>query len=91
MPGLKSVVIAGTPKERRDLLDDLKGADIVITSYPLIRRDIGLYKNIEFSCCILDEAQHIKNPDSINAKTAKSINAKVRFALPGTPIENSLT
>ena len=91
VPGLKSVVIAGTPHERWELLKVLKGVDIVITSYPLIRRDIGLYKNIEFSCCILDEAQHIKNPDSINAKTAKSINAKVRFALTGTPIENSLT
>lgn len=90
-PDLKSEVIAGTPKERWDILKSLKGADIVITSYPLIRRDIELYKNIEFSCCILDEAQHIKNPDSINAKTAKSINAKVRFALTGTPIENSLT
>ncbi|MPM67614.1 hypothetical protein SDC9_114538 [bioreactor metagenome] len=65
--------------------------DVVITSYPLIRRDIEDYKKIRFSICILDEAQHIKNPTSLNAQSVKEINAGKRFALTGTPMENSLT
>jgi SNF2 family DNA or RNA helicase len=57
----------------------------------LIRRDIDLYSTLEFSYCFLDEAQHIKNPNTINAKSVKQIKARGYFALTGTPIENSLT
>lgn len=90
-PQLKVLIISGAQKDRQELLTEVIDADIVITSYPLIRRDIDLYKNMEFSYCFLDEAQYIKNPDSINAKSVKQIKAKGYFALTGTPIENSLT
>jgi len=59
----------------------------VVTSYPLLRRDIDLYRNIKFQYCFLDEAQHIKNPNTLNARTAKQINSEMNFALTGTPIE----
>lgn len=91
VPDLNVIVVSGLPKDRQELLQDVGGADMVVTSYPLIRRDIDLYREIVFSYCFLDEAQHIKNPDSINAKSVKSIRAKGFFALTGTPIENSLT
>jgi len=55
------------------------------------RRDIDLYRNIKFQYCFLDEAQHIKNPNTLNARTAKQINSEMNFALTGTPIENSIT
>lgn len=90
-PELKVAVISGVQEERQLQLSDISGADLVITSYPLIRRDIELYSKLEFSYCFLDEAQHIKNPNTINAKSVKQINAKGYFALTGTPIENSLT
>ncbi|WP_423219580.1 SNF2 helicase associated domain-containing protein [Fervidicella metallireducens] len=90
-PNLKAVVISGNKKERESLLKEIEEADMVITSYPLIRRDIDEYKDIEFSYCILDEAQQIKNPASLNAQSVKDIKARGRFALTGTPIENSLT
>ncbi|WP_432401472.1 SNF2 helicase associated domain-containing protein [Wukongibacter sp. M2B1] len=90
-PELNTLIIAGKKDEREKLISNVKDYDVVVTSYPLIRRDIDLYKDIDFRFCILDEAQHIKNPQSQNAKSVKEINAESYFALTGTPIENSLT
>ncbi len=84
-------IIDGTKEEREKLLGDIEGADFVITSYALLRRDIELYKDISFSYFFIDEAQHIKNPRTMNAKTVKMINAQHFFALTGTPVENSLS
>lgn len=88
---LTTLVISGNKAEREDKIKDAKDYDVIITSYPLIRRDTECYSEIFFRYCILDEAQHIKNAGSQNASSVKSINAKNRFALTGTPIENSLT
>jgi len=90
-PNLNVVLITGSRNDRQKLLDAVKDADIVITSYPLIRRDIDYYSNMVFRYCILDEAQHIKNPESISAKSVKQLKAEKRFALTGTPMENSLS
>lgn len=88
---LKVLVVSGSKKEREELIKDIEGKDVVITSYPLIRRDIEAYKDVKFNYCILDEAQKIKNPNSQSAFSVKEINANGYFALTGTPIENSLT
>ncbi|MCM8709461.1 DEAD/DEAH box helicase [Clostridium sp. SYSU_GA19001] len=90
-PSLKALVISGAKDKREEKRKEIEEAHIVITSYPLIRRDIEEYKGIKFRYCILDEAQQIKNPSSINAQSVKEINAEGYFALTGTPIENSLT
>jgi SNF2 family DNA or RNA helicase len=90
-PELNAVVVSGSKKKREELMNEIKNCDVVITSYPLIRRDIEEYKEISFNYCILDEAQQIKNPLSINATSVKEIKAKGYFALTGTPIENSLS
>ena len=87
-PGLRVTGIEGSSREK--LFDSLASADIAITSYALLRRDIDRYRNIRFSTVILDEAQHIKNPDSRNAKAACALEADARFILTGTPLENSL-
>jgi len=89
-PQLRATVVAGTKQERRELLATTT-ADILITSYPLLRRDSALYTALSFSSCFLDEAQSIKNPASLTAQCARRIKAAHRFALTGTPIENSLT
>ncbi len=88
---LKTLVISGDKKERREKLKEIYKYDIILTSYPLIRRDIEDYEEIQFKYCFLDEAQYIKNPNSINSKAVKELKAKACFALTGTPIENSLT
>ncbi|NLY39949.1 MAG: DEAD/DEAH box helicase family protein, partial [Firmicutes bacterium] len=90
-PSLKVLVAAGSKEERLALLSRLNGVDVVITSYPLLRRDSAAYAALNFSCCFFDEAQNIKNPHSQTAQCARRLKAARRFALTGTPIENSLT
>ena len=89
-PLLKVLPVDGTPIQRKKLLTDIKSFDAVITSYSLVQKDIELYKSVPFAYAILDEAQHIKNRGTRNAKSVKMIQAKHRLILTGTPIENSL-
>ncbi len=89
-PLLKVLVVDGTPQQRRKLINEIKGYDVVITSYSLLQKDTEHYKNVPFSYAILDEAQHIKNRGTRNAKSVKMIHAPHRLILTGTPIENSL-
>jgi len=90
-PDLNILVIEGTPLERQEQLSDLTQYDLVITSYPVLRRDIESFAQLDFSYCFLDEAQNIKNHQTLNAKSVGRIKAKGYFALTGTPIENSLS
>ena len=89
-PKLKVLPVDGTPTQRKKLLTDIKNYDVVITSYSLLQKDIEFYKTIPFDYAILDEAQHIKNRGTRNAKSVKMIQAEHRLILTGTPIENSL-
>ena len=66
-------------------------ADIWITSYDLLKRDVTLYETLQFDTEIIDEAQNIKNHGTQAAQAVKKISARVRFALTGTPIENRLS
>jgi SNF2 family DNA or RNA helicase len=90
-PELAVKVISGIREERQAQLANLEGIDVIITSYALLRRDIGDYQKQKLSCLLLDEAQYIKNPNSLTAKAAKQIPAANVVALTGTPMENSLT
>ena len=89
---LKILVIRGTLPERKKQIREIENYDLVITSYDLLKRDIDLYKekNYQFRYIIADEAQYLKNSNTQNAKTIKQIKADTRYALTGTPIENSL-
>ncbi|MDQ7094504.1 DEAD/DEAH box helicase [Desulfosporosinus sp. PR] len=90
-PSLRVLVVDGTPQERQSQIESLEQWDLVVISYPIIRREIDNLTNFTFSYCFLDEAQHTKNPQTLNAKSAQQIQAKGYFALTGTPIENSLS
>ena len=88
-PWLKVLVVSGP--ERAKSFDAIPAADVVITSYALLQRDFEqAYYDKEFSALVIDEAQHIKNRDTKNAKAVKAVNARRRLALTGTPIENSV-
>lgn len=89
-PTLKVEVIAGTPEERQQIVKDGEHADVWITSYGTIRQDIGLYRDLRFHSFILDEAQFIKNHATKTSKAVREIKAEKRFALSGTPIENTI-
>ena len=92
-PDLTSIVIHGGAEERKRQIKSIPNNNIVVTSYDLLKRDIDIYKeiNYEFKFIIADEAQYIKNSNTQNAKAIKEINAQTRYALTGTPIENSLS
>ena len=88
-PWLKVLVVSGP--NRADDFAKIPDADLVVTSYALLQRDFEqAYYDQEFSALVIDEAQHIKNRDTKNAKAVKAINARQRLALTGTPIENSV-
>jgi SNF2 family DNA or RNA helicase len=70
---------------------ELEKADVMITSYALLRRDEELLQALDLRYVILDEAQHIKNPMSQTARSAKKLSSERRLALTGTPIENRLS
>ncbi len=89
VPQLRVLAIEG-PDRAKLFGGPLAEADLVLTSYPLLRRDAERYRSVEFTAAILDEAQHIKNPESQNAQSANTIRARHRFALTGTPVENSV-
>ncbi|MDA0322807.1 MAG: SNF2-related protein [Verrucomicrobia bacterium] len=88
VPHLDVLIMSGA--ERNDRWEDVPNADLVVTSYALMRRDVDHYLETEFSAVILDEAQHIKNRSTQNAVAAKQLRAQHRFVLTGTPIENSV-
>lgn len=92
-PGLSAMVISGSAPQRASQIRHVREArdvDVLITSYPLIRQDIDLLSGIEFRFAILDEAQNIKNAGSKAALAVKQLQARTRFALTGTPMENGV-
>ena len=92
-PEMSVMVLSGTGAQRASQIEHVKKAgdvDVLITSYPLIRRDIELMRDIRFRYVILDEAQQIKNAGSVGALAVKQLQADARFALTGTPMENSI-
>ena len=96
-PGIRVLLIAGTAKERQEQLEEQmrmeasEGAQVIITSYDLLKRDREAYLGRTFEYEIIDEAQVIKNAKTQGAKAVKEISANVRFALTGTPVENRLS
>jgi SNF2 family DNA or RNA helicase len=87
-PELKVIILHGAGRESK--FDSIADADLVITSYGLVRNDAERYRDIEFDTVLLDEAQHIKNRKTQNAQAVKAIRAQHRFVLTGTPMENSV-
>lgn len=87
-PELKVVNLTGAT--RAGMYKKINDADVIITSYALVRRDIEKLKKYQFRFIILDESQNIKNADSQTAQAVKMLKGHHRFALSGTPIENKL-
>jgi non-specific serine/threonine protein kinase len=88
VPGLRRLIIYGTRRE--NMFSHISESDLVITTYALLRRDLEELQEHEFNSLILDEAQNIKNPNTITARSVRKINAGLRICLSGTPIENNL-
>ncbi|WP_098747306.1 DEAD/DEAH box helicase [Paenibacillus sp. EZ-K15] len=89
-PEIKAVIADGTQTERAKIIQNAGNADVIITSYPLLRRDVERYAKLPFLTLILDEAQFFKNYATQTAQVVKTLHARYRFALTGTPVENRL-
>ncbi|MDR2050177.1 MAG: DEAD/DEAH box helicase [Deltaproteobacteria bacterium] len=88
VPGMKKLIIYGN--KRQGMFKKIAASNLVLTTYALLRRDLEELQKFEFNCIILDEAQNIKNPSTITAGSVRSINARLRVCLSGTPIENNI-
>jgi len=89
-PQMRVMIADGSQTERSRILNDPAEADIIITSYPLLRKESRIYAEKMFHTLILDEAQTFKNHATQTAQAVKAIQARYRFALSGTPVENRL-
>ncbi len=84
-PSLRASIYHGTDRRL-----STRSADLVITTYGILRRDLEKFKARRWGVLIVDEAQNIKNPRTDQARAVKALKADVRIALSGTPVENHL-
>ncbi len=89
-PSLKALIYHGTKRKSKNTLSAVQKADIVITSFGLLRQEKGFFQSQKFSRIIVDEAQNIKNPLASQTKALCALDADSRIALTGTPVENRL-
>ncbi|QTM99105.1 helicase SNF [Sediminibacillus dalangtanensis] len=88
-PGMKAMVLEGEKHLRKKMMEHVSDQDILIVSYPILRRDITEVEKTVFHTVFYDEAQAFKNPVTQTARAAKRVQAIHRFALTGTPMENA--
>lgn len=87
---IKRKICVGNKDKRTKILRNLNDTNVIITTYGLLREDEELYNNLNFNTIVIDEAQNIKNNMAGITKVVKKINAETKFALTGTPLENSI-
>ncbi|WP_055070375.1 DEAD/DEAH box helicase [Clostridium massiliamazoniense] len=89
-PSMKVLLLHGNKSEREEGMKVFEDYDVILTTYGTLKNDFEFYKDKSFDFSIIDEGQNIKNYSSLSSEAVKAINAKVKFALTGTPIENNL-
>jgi superfamily II DNA or RNA helicase len=90
-PDLTAVALTSTEaRAGTSLADRVAAADIVVTSYALLRIDFEAYAGIDWAGVILDEAQFVKNHASKTHQCARRLQARFKLAITGTPLENNL-
>ena len=87
-PHLTLTTVHGSDREKT--LEHVHSARFILTTYPLLKRDLAYYKELEFDSIVLDEAQYIKNETAQVSKCVKQLNAQFKLCLSGTPVENNL-
>ncbi len=90
-PELETLILSGTQEERLAQLRSVSSHSICITSYDSLKRDVDAHRQNQYRFLVLDEAQYIKNPGTLAAKSVKCLSARHRFVLTGTPLENRLS
>jgi len=85
-PSLSSHIHHGTGRNLKEFK-----ADVMLTTYGVVRSDADLLKKHKWQVMVIDEAQNIKNHDTAQSKAVKSIGSQIRIAMSGTPVENRLS
>jgi superfamily II DNA or RNA helicase len=86
-PDLDVVLHHGSARSAQDALAN---ADVVVTSYGVLRNDVGAFADANLDLMILDEVQHLKNPDTLGHRAAAAVQCRLKLGLTGTPIENTV-
>ncbi len=90
-PELRTVTVTETQTRRGvPLADTVAGAQLVFTSYTLLRLEADHYRELPWAAVLLDEAQFVKNRTSKAYQAVRKLRARVKVALTGTPLENNL-
>jgi superfamily II DNA or RNA helicase len=90
VPSLVVDAVADTLAKAGREIDELAGADVVVTTYTLLRLDSDAYRSVEWAGVILDEAQYVKNHQAKTYRCVRELAAPFKLALTGTPMENNL-
>ena len=91
-PGLRTYLHRGVNRLKgRGFRKAVRGMDVVVTSYPLVRMDAEILQSMTWLAVILDEAQNIKNPSAKQTQAVRKVQSEFRVALTGTPVENRLS
>ncbi len=90
-PHMHVNLVIGPQQERTRRIREETDTDVFVTSYDLLRRDIVAYQDVAFYACVLDEAQFVKNVNTLASKAVKTLQCSQRFVMTGTPVENRLS
>jgi SNF2 family DNA or RNA helicase len=91
-PSLKTIVHHGDKRSQgQAFAKAAKAAELVLTSYPIVQRDLKTLETVSWQGVVLDEAQNIKNAEAKQSQAVRQLQAQFRIALTGTPVENRLS
>ncbi len=88
LPQAKVVIYTGSNRAQQE--HKLSSATFVITTFGIVKNDSEILSALEFEAIFVDEAQYIKNPQAQISQSMKTLNARFKLAMTGTPVENHL-
>jgi superfamily II DNA or RNA helicase len=89
-PGLRVEAVTDTLKKSGRIIDEIAKADVVVTTYTLLRLDAAAYASVRWAGVVLDEAQYVKNHNAKTYRSVRELGSPFTLALTGTPMENNL-